>query len=46
MNDSVKGSGSEYIPSRVFMVGGDESGSKATCNGDSGLVVIQDPKIS
>jgi hypothetical protein len=36
MNDTVKGSGSEYIPSRVFMVGGDESGSKATCNGDSG----------
>ncbi len=32
MNDSERGQGTaEYIPQRVFLVGGDEQGEKTTC---------------
>lgn len=41
MNDTVQGSGSEYIPSKIFIIGGDESGSISTCNGDSGSPVVR-----
>jgi hypothetical protein len=41
MNDSAKSGTSEYIPPRLFVVGGDESGSKSTCRGDSGSPAVR-----
>ena len=40
MNDSVKEGAAEYIPKKLFIVGGDESGSTTTCHGDSGSPVV------
>ena len=40
MNDSVKEGTAEYIPKKLFIVGGDESGSTTTCHGDSGSPVV------
>ena len=44
MNDSRRRGRSEYIPSRLFIVGGDESGSTSTCRGDSGSPVVRQRK--
>ena len=41
MNDSKLSGTTEYIPERVFVVGGDESGSRTTCRGDSGSPVVR-----
>ena len=41
MNDSKLSGTVEYIPERVFVVGGDESGSRTTCRGDSGSPVVR-----
>ena len=41
MNDSKQAGTAEYIPERVFVVGGDESGSRTTCKGDSGSPVVR-----
>ena len=41
MNDSVIPGSHEYIPKKLFIVGGDESGSKSTCQGDSGSPVVR-----
>ena len=41
MNDSKQFGTTEYIPRRVFLVGGDESGSRTTCRGDSGSPVVR-----
>ena len=41
MNDSKQSGTTEYIPERVFVVGGDESGSRTTCRGDSGSPVVR-----
>ena len=40
MNDSVNAGQAEYVPEAVFIVGGDESGSRSTCLGDSGSPVV------
>ena len=40
-NDSVRAGKLEYIPSKLFIVGGDESGSTSTCRGDSGSPVVR-----
>ena len=40
-NDSVKAGADEYIPKKLFVVGGDESGSTTTCHGDSGSPVVR-----
>ena len=37
MNDNALDKGiQEYIPQKLFITGGDESGKTATCQGDSG----------
>ena len=37
MNDNALDKGiQEYIPQKIFITGGDESGKTATCQGDSG----------
>lgn len=41
MNDSLVGGRAEYVPDRVFIVGGDEIGSVSPCLGDSGSPVIR-----
>ena len=41
MNDSKLSGTTEYVPQRVFVVGGDESGSRTTCRGDSGSPVVR-----
>ena len=41
MNDSVIKGEHEYVPEKLFIVGGDESGDKSTCQGDSGSPVIR-----
>ena len=39
MNDNALDKGiQEYIPKKIFITGGDESGEKATCQGDSGTM--------
>ena len=39
MNDNALDKGiQEYIPQKIFITGGDESGEKATCQGDSGTM--------
>ena len=40
-NDSVKAGVEEYIPKKIFVVGGDESGTTTTCHGDSGSPVVR-----
>jgi len=46
-NDSVRAGKMEYIPSKLFLVGGDDSGSTSTCRGDSGSPVVrQRPTIT
>jgi len=41
-NDSVSDGAQEYIPTKLFIVGGDgESGSPSTCQGDSGSPVVR-----
>ena len=39
MRDSVTKGVAEYIPGKLFIVGGDDSGMKSTCKGDSGSPV-------
>ena len=41
MNDSVAAGAEEYIPKKLFVVGGDESGETTTCHGDSGSPVVR-----
>ena len=41
LNDSVATGRNEYIPERIFVVGGDESGIRAPCRGDSGTPVVR-----
>ena len=41
MNDSLKSGTTEYIPREMFIVGGDASGSKSTCSGDSGSPIVR-----
>lgn len=41
LNDSIHSGTAEYIPNRIFITGGDETGSKATCSGDSGSPVLR-----
>ena len=41
LNDSLESGTLEYIPSRSFVVGGDEGGARSTCRGDSGSPVIR-----
>ena len=40
-NDSVNAGAEEYIPKKLFVVGGDESGETTTCHGDSGSPVVR-----
>ena len=41
MNDNALDKGiQEYIPKKIFITGGDESGEKATCQGDSGTMLF------
>eukprot|EP00095_Tigriopus_kingsejongensis_P009340 maker-scaffold362_size196086-snap-gene-0.23 protein:Tk09340 transcript:maker-scaffold362_size196086-snap-gene-0.23-mRNA-1 annotation:"ovochymase-2" len=42
LNDSQSLGSPEYIPKESFIVAGDESGSSATCSGDSGSPVIRE----
>ena len=41
LNDSNKAGSHEYIPKKMFIVGGDESGHNSTCHGDSGSPVVR-----
>lgn len=40
-NDSVTAGAREYIPSKLFLVGGDADGSPSTCTGDSGSPIVR-----
>lgn len=42
MNDSIETGSPEYIPKETFIVVGDDSGSSATCSGDSGSPAVRD----